>query len=60
VVHDATDWWVPAARRVTVHCNTVITPFVRYGDLIGRVAVVLVLAVGALALLPKRWRACWS
>jgi apolipoprotein N-acyltransferase len=60
VVHDATDWWVPTARRVTVHCNTVITPFVRYGDLIGRVAVVLVLAVGALALLPKRWRACWS
>ncbi|GAA4019028.1 apolipoprotein N-acyltransferase [Hymenobacter fastidiosus] len=31
-----TGWWVPAAARGTVHLNTGITFYVRYGELIGR------------------------
>ena len=38
VIHDATNWWVPAAVRVTVHLHDEITFFVRHGDLIGLVA----------------------
>jgi apolipoprotein N-acyltransferase len=39
VIHDATDWWVPAARRMTLLANDRLTFFVRHGDLIGRIAV---------------------
>jgi len=38
VIHDATNWWVPAAIRVKVHLHDEITFFVRYGDLIGLAA----------------------
>ncbi|MBL7964498.1 MAG: apolipoprotein N-acyltransferase [Flavobacteriales bacterium] len=38
VIHQATDWWVPAAVRSTVLCNEELTFFVRHGDLIGRTA----------------------
>lgn len=48
VVRGATDWWVPAAERYTVHLNEATTFFVRAGDLIGRTAVVV---AGALLLL---------
>ncbi|MDX9751748.1 MAG: apolipoprotein N-acyltransferase [Flavobacteriales bacterium] len=56
VVHDATDWWVPDARRVTVHRNTAITPFVRHGDIIGRAAVAATIVLLLMLLLPARWR----
>jgi apolipoprotein N-acyltransferase len=36
-----TNWWVPAVARGTVHLNTDITFYVRYGELIGRGAQIL-------------------
>lgn len=56
VVHDASGWWVPDARRVTVHLNKAITPFVWYGDVIGRVAMVIAIAILVLVMLPTTWR----
>jgi apolipoprotein N-acyltransferase len=40
-LHEVSDWWVPDARRRTVHLNERLTFFVRNGDLVGRVAVLL-------------------
>jgi apolipoprotein N-acyltransferase len=34
-VHEATNWWVPDARRMTLLARTDLTFFVRHGDLIG-------------------------
>ncbi len=45
VMHEMTPWWEPDARRATIMRNTHLTPFVRYGDVVGRIA------VGAAALL---------
>jgi len=39
-IHNESGWWVPDARRGTVHLNEQITFFVRHGDAIGRVAIV--------------------
>jgi apolipoprotein N-acyltransferase len=38
-LHELTEWWVPDARRRDVYLNERITWFVRYGDVIGRTAV---------------------
>ena len=39
-IHNRSEWWVPDARRGTVHLNEELTFFVRHGDAIGRVAIV--------------------
>ncbi|MEZ4740366.1 MAG: nitrilase-related carbon-nitrogen hydrolase [Flavobacteriales bacterium] len=39
VIHDPTEWWVPAALKVQVRLSEEITFFVRHGDQVGRVAV---------------------
>jgi apolipoprotein N-acyltransferase len=40
-VMQQSEWWVPAALRETVLLNSVITFYVKYGDYIGKIAVVL-------------------
>ncbi len=40
-VYDATAWWVPAVIRGTLHANTYETFYVRFGDYIGRAAVIM-------------------
>ncbi len=52
----ATDWWVPAAFSARVHPNSEITFFVRHGDLIGRPAVLIFLALLAFALIAPLLR----
>ena len=42
-VFDATAWWVPAAIKKTLHANTGETFYVRFGDYIGRTAILLTL-----------------
>jgi apolipoprotein N-acyltransferase len=44
-IHQPTAWWTPAAIRATVLTNDRITLFVRFGDLIGRLAVWISMAV---------------
>ncbi|GAA3938330.1 apolipoprotein N-acyltransferase [Hymenobacter algoricola] len=53
-----TGWWVPAAARGTVHLNTDLTFYVRYGELIGRAAqalAVLLLAFVLVRALNRRF-----
>jgi apolipoprotein N-acyltransferase len=38
-IHQATEWWTPAAIRAQVLANDRLTFFVRHGDIIGRAAV---------------------
>ena len=45
-----TGWWVPAAARATVHLNTELTFYVRYGELIGRGAQALAVLLLAFTL----------
>lgn len=40
-LHEVTPWWVPDARRHTVHVNDRHTFFVRNGDLVGRAALLI-------------------
>jgi apolipoprotein N-acyltransferase len=49
VIHHRTRWWQPAAFRATVHLNEDTTFFVRHGDLLGRLAVIVALIVVAVA-----------
>jgi apolipoprotein N-acyltransferase len=49
VIHYRTGWWQPAAFRATVHLNEDTTFFVRHGDLLGRLAVIVALIVVAVA-----------
>lgn len=44
-LHEVTEWWVPDARRADVFLNEGLTWFVQHGDLIGRGAVLLSLAL---------------
>lgn len=59
VIHRPTAWWVPTAERRTVYLNDELTFFVRHGDVIGRVAVVLALLIlpALLVLRVRRKRA---
>lgn len=41
VMTDLTAWWEPDARRTSVRLNRTWTPFVKFGDVTGRVAVLL-------------------
>lgn len=50
-IHQATDWWVPAAERRTLLANDAITVFVRWGDLIGTAARIVAWGLVLLALL---------
>ncbi len=45
IVRQGTDWWVPTAFAATVRLNEEVTFFVRHGDLIGRSASWLALAL---------------
>ncbi|MCB9167412.1 MAG: apolipoprotein N-acyltransferase [Flavobacteriales bacterium] len=47
-IHQATDWWVPAAIRAKVHLGRSRTFFVRHGDLVGRSSIGLALIIAAL------------
>lgn len=53
----ATPWWVETAASTTVNGNDAITPFVRYGDVVGRVccyAFLCLLALTAFLLLSGK------
>lgn len=52
-LHEATAWWVPDARRHTVHLNERETFFVRHGDAIGRTALLFSPFLLLLALVRK-------
>ena len=41
----STDYWVETTLKCSVHLNDAITPFVRYGDLTGRIACWISLAI---------------
>ncbi len=45
MVHQPTRWWGPTAERRTVRLNEELTFFVRHGDLVGRAAVYLSVAM---------------
>lgn len=51
---EKTDWWVPATLSGTVHLNDAITPFVAYGDIVGRLCVFIFLLLLLSAFLPSR------
>ncbi len=53
VIHDATDWWVPAAIRRDVVLSDGITFYVRHGDQVGRVAVLCSALLLLLALVRR-------
>lgn len=40
-IMQATAWWQPAAIKATMHANTELTFYVRYGDYLGRAACLL-------------------
>ena len=48
-----TDWWVAGALKGNLPVNTALTPYVRYGDWIGPVGVVLSAALLLLSLLLR-------
>lgn len=52
-------WWVPAVLRDTVNLNNKLTPYVRYGDWIGRIACWVLLFLSIYSLIcafPSRKR----
>lgn len=55
VVHHATTWWVPTAFKATVHLNNEVTFYARYGDGIGRVALMFSALLLIMAFV-RRWR----
>lgn len=54
-VSQATAWWQPAAIKSTLHANTAVTFYVRYGDYIGRAAVLMSILLSLFAFV-KRFR----
>ena len=50
----SSEWWVPALLQGTVRLRSQETFFVRYGDIVGRVAVLLWLLLAAAALSQRR------
>lgn len=48
-VSQATAWWKPAAIKATLHANTAFTFYVRYGDYIGRAAILMSILLALLA-----------
>ena len=51
---DRTPWWEEAVLQGTVELLDGITPFVRYGDMVGRLCVFLFLLLGAAAVFRPR------
>lgn len=49
-VYEATAWWVPAAIKATLYANTEETFYVRFGDYIGRAAVLFTIVMMAYSL----------
>lgn len=55
-----TEWWVPTSIKGTLNLNDSITPYVKYGDYLGWVSVVLMAILGLYSMicaLPLRKRA---
>lgn len=48
-----TDWWTRETLSGTLYLNSALTPFVCYGDIIGRIACFVVLLLAAAALIRK-------
>jgi apolipoprotein N-acyltransferase len=53
-IHEATEWWVPDARRYRVHLNERITFFAQHGDVLGLAAVWLAVVL-IIAMATARW-----
>jgi apolipoprotein N-acyltransferase len=51
-----TAWWTPDAFASTIYANSVITPYVRWGDYLARLAQLVSLLIILCALIPKRNR----
>ena len=52
-VLEKTGWWVETTLKGTVNGNDALTPFVRHGDVVGRVACILFLILLALLLIGR-------
>ncbi|MEP7127812.1 MAG: apolipoprotein N-acyltransferase [Chitinophagales bacterium] len=49
----ATAWWKPAAIKTTLHANDELTFYVRYGDYIGRAAILLSILLALFAFIKR-------
>ena len=56
-VLDRTPWWEEAVLKGSVQLLTAQSPFVRYGDMVGRICVFLFLLLGAAAIFRPRRKA---
>lgn len=54
-VLEATGWWQPAVINATMHANNQFTFYVRYGDYIGRLAILMTFVLALFAFV-KRFR----
>lgn len=56
IIRKTTPWWQPTAIRGTMHLNTTITPYVQYGDVIGRTAALLAVLMLLYTFVSQRTR----
>ncbi|MGB3075961.1 MAG: apolipoprotein N-acyltransferase, partial [Chitinophagales bacterium] len=52
-VSQATAWWQPAAIKTILHANNELTFYVRFGDYIGRAAILLSILLALFAFIKR-------